>query len=170
MHSSNNAAVQKYVRYYTLQQQGGNASDFIVYKGSRRWDQRGNGDKIGDSNRGVMRVVAPIVASGLSKFLTEAATSYSKGSDLKSAALGAIAPAIVSSISSFQSGKGGVRRKRTGKKRNAHNRKQSGTGKKRSAKYKNKKHSEDHVHTSFLLKKTSKRKSRKIKQAKRGNF
>jgi hypothetical protein len=171
--SANDNLVKQYLLYYNLQQRGGNVAGAVVYKGLRRWDQRGGGDQIGDSNRGVKRIVAPFLAHGISKFLTEAANSYSKGSDIKSAALGAIAPALVSSFSNSQSGQGGVRRR----KRNANKKKrsvrrvrnQSGTGKKRNTQYK--KRLEDHSVAPFLLKKTTrKRKSRKIKQAKHTNF
>ena len=118
--SINESLVNAYLRHFSRGQRGGgDSSDIEVFKGMRRWDQSGGGlllqqgygpDKVGASGAtGIIRAVAPLVAHGVSKFLIDTATDYSKGDNLADAAKKAVLPAILNAVSSgglAQAGKG----------------------------------------------------------------
>lgn len=119
----NQTLVNRYLRYY---QRGGSAPDVGVFKGMRRWDvhgpfhgQTGGGpDKVGSGPaKGIMRAVAPLLAHGVSKFLIDTATDFSKGDDLGDAAKNAIVPAILNAVSAGGYAQAGKGRRRRGAKR-----------------------------------------------------
>lgn len=104
---TNGSLVNKYLALLVHRQRGGSID--VVFRGARRWDSLPEGgapDKFGGSFKDIARKVAPFLARGVSKFLLNTAGSFSRGDDLKDAAVGAIGPALLSAI-------GGEKKKKT---------------------------------------------------------
>jgi hypothetical protein len=91
--------VNKYLQYYQHRQRGG--SEVAVYRGLRRWDQQGGA---GPDALGTFKAFAPMLAQGLSSFLVNTASGWSKGKSIGSAAKSAIIPALASAAKSFTQG------------------------------------------------------------------
>lgn len=73
-----------YCRYYKGQLGG----EFPIFQGGQ------HGAGLGDILRGIFRFIAPIAIRGISTFASNTLDAHQKGSDLKTAALGALRPAL----------------------------------------------------------------------------
>jgi len=165
---TNDPQYQSYLRYYAQQQQGGQLP--TVFRGSRRWQQRGDG--FGDWMRRAFRFILPIAASSAQTFLKETVDAREKGASWKDAAKGALKPTLQAGISRavkrfaepLQDGSGGKKRKCVTKKRErAQN---GGKKRKRGVRKGNKKR----VYKAKKSKKVSSKHKTKSPQATKFNF
>jgi hypothetical protein len=109
---SNDQQVQSYLRYYS-QQRGGQLPP--VFRGARQWQK---GDGFGDVLRGIFRWFLPVLTSGASSFINEAAAGQARGQSLGEAAKGALRPAIGSLIgAAAKRMQGGTGRRRSKKRK-----------------------------------------------------
>lgn len=98
-----------YLKYYARQQRGGSV-DENVYRGARRWAQKGDG--IGDVLRSAARFLMPVFFRSAKAFANNALDAGDRGASFQDAVTSSIKPALSAAaegvVSSF--GGGGKRR------------------------------------------------------------
>ena len=100
-----------YSQLYRQPQQFQQHSGTTVYRGARRWQQRGDG--IGDIFRGIARFMIPVVMRGVSAFAGETLDANERGANLGEAAKGALKPALHAAVQAIAEGfHGGGTKKR----------------------------------------------------------